>query len=318
MIKFLLLMKKFNLTIALLFSSVFVFASADKDVATIAPDSSIGLSADEMLILALLAFAIVLLIAAVVLFNALKIIVKEQKNPAPFKKYVAPEPLDYVEWMKIKRLRPNIWTKILSLKPLEQEHELIIPHAYDGIHELDNPVPRWFNLLFLGTVIIAVSYLYYYHVGEYGEKQDQEYATEMQKAAEDKRKFLAKSADKIDENSVKIDQTLVTNGKGVFDANCVACHGDKAQGLVGPNLTDEFWLHGGSVNEIFKTVKYGVPAKGMVSWEKNLSSKNIAEVVNYIISLQGSKPANAKAPQGEKYESKSVEDSVKNESIPTK
>ncbi|MCY1548105.1 cytochrome c oxidase, cbb3-type, subunit III [compost metagenome] len=138
----------------------------------------------------------------------------------------------------------------------------------------------------------------------------------MAKAEVDKRKFLAQSTGSYDENSVKLDASLIANGKNVYDANCVACHGDQGQGgAVGPNLVDEYWLHGGSINDIFKTIKYGVPEKGMVSWEKNLSAKNISEVTNYIMSLSGTKPANAKAPQGELYkaESESVQDTVKNE-----
>lgn len=264
---------------------------------------SIGLTTSELLIVALFIFAFVALLATFIMLNTLKVIIKERNNPAPFVKYQAPEPLDYGEWLKLKNRKPNIWTKLLSLKPIEQEESLIIPHAYDGIHELNNPVPRWFNILFYGTMIFAVGYLYYYHIAD-GPKQDQEYATEMEKAAEDKRIFLARAAEKFDENSVKLDGALIENGKTVFNTNCVACHGEHGQGTVGPNLTDQFWLHGGSINDIFKTVKYGVAAKGMASWEKNLSSKNIAEVVNYIMSLQGTRPANPKAPQGEKYEVK--------------
>lgn len=243
---------------------------------------------------------------------------KEQLHPTPYQKYVPEPPLSYEEWQKQRKIKPGIWSKLLELKPIEEEKELVIPHAYDDIHELNNPVPKWFNLLFYGTMIFAVGYLYYYHIGEYGQKQDQEYETELAKADADKRSFLAKSVNKVDENTIKVDKALIANGKSVFLANCIACHGEHGQGLVGPNLTDEFWLHGGSISDIFKTIKYGVPAKGMVSWEKSMSATNIAEVANYIVSLQGSKPANAKAPQGEKYEAKLATDTLKNESSPKK
>lgn len=275
---------------------------------------SIGLSTTELLIYALLIFAAVLLFATIMIFNAFKLMIKSKNELTTYKPVEDERPLDYEEWAKLKKDKPNIWTKLLSLKPLEEEESLVIPHAYDGIHELNNPIPRWFNVLFYGTLIFAAGYLYYYHIGD-GPRQDQEYITELENADVAKKAFLAKSAEKFDENSVKVDPELITNGKVIFKTNCVACHGDNAQGTIGPNLTDEFWLHGGSVNDIFKTVKYGVPAKGMTSWEKNLSSKNIAEVANYILSLQGSKPANAKAPQGEKYEAKSVKDTVQNETI---
>ncbi|RYY70511.1 MAG: c-type cytochrome [Chitinophagaceae bacterium] len=307
-------MKKFNLTLFILIFSFEAFSAAKETIVPVTNEPSIGLSSAELLIIASLLFAIVSLFATVALLKALKVMVKERINPTPFVKYEAPEPLDYVEWLKLKNSKPNIWTKLLSLKPIQEEESIIIPHAYDGIHELNNPVPRWFNVLFYGTLIFAVCYLYYYHIGD-GPRQDQEYTTEIEKANEEKKAFLAKSAEKFDENSIKIDGAMIANGKTIYARSCAACHGDTGQGLIGPNLTDEFWLHGGSINDVFKTVKYGVSEKGMASWEKTLSSKNIAEVANFIMSLQGSKPANSKAPQGEKYEPKSVKDTVINETI---
>lgn len=308
-------MKKLNLTFAILLTSLSLFAADPTD--TVADGPSIGLTSSELLIVALFIFALVSLFATYILLKALRVILDERKNPTPYIKYQDPEPLDYVEWVKLKKRKPNIWTKILSLKPIEEENQLLIPHAYDGIQELNNPVPKWFSILFYGTIIFAACYLYYYHIGD-GPLQEQEYATEIEKAAEAKKAFLSKAAEKFDEHTVKIDSSLIANGKNVFMANCIACHGEHGQGLVGPNLTDEFWLHGGSVSDVFKTVKYGVPAKGMASWEKNLSSKNIAEVVNYILSLQGTKPQNPKAPQGEKFKAVNVSDTVKNESATTK
>jgi len=200
----------------------------------------------------------------------------------------------------------------LSLKPIEQEKDMMIPHDYDGIKELNNPVPGWFNFLFYGTMIFGAIYLYYYHFSG-GPNQDVEYQKEMEKAAKDKIAFLAKSSEKYDESSVKIEPAMIEEGKAVYNANCTACHGAVGEGIVGPNLTDEFWIHGGTINDVFKTIKYGVLDKGMTSWEKTLSSKKIAQVSNYIMSLQGSHPANAKAPQGEKYVPESTTDSVKNE-----
>jgi cytochrome c oxidase cbb3-type subunit 3 len=272
-------------------------------VAITAPTENTGfrLTTTEVLIIALLIFAAVLLFVTIILFNAFKITLKERNNLKPYQPYTDPTPLAYEDWLKQNKTKPSIWTKLLSLKPIEKEEELIIPHAYDGIHELNNRVPTWFNVLFYGTMIIAVGYFYYYHIGEYGPKQDQEYENEIEKAAIDKIAFLAKSGEKYDENSIKVDPNLIVKGKQVFTNNCKACHGEYGQGSIGPNLTDNFWLHGGSINEIFKTIKYGVPAKGMVSWEKNLSSKNIAELSNYILSLKGSNPANPKAPQGNVY-----------------
>lgn len=273
-------------------------ANEAEDSAVVIPEPSLGISTSELLIVTLLLFSIILLFVSVTLYKSFKVIYNEQKNPTP---YVNPQDRKLAEWKSEVVEKPSIWIKLLSLKPLSAEKDLEIPHAYDGIKELDNPIPTWFNVLFYSTAIFAMGYIYYYHIGNYGERQDDEYKTEVAKADIDKQKFLAKSGSAVDENSVKIDPSQIVVGKGIFDANCVACHGDKGQGLVGPNLTDEYTLHGGDIKDIFKVVKYGVPEKGMVSWEKNMSSANMSAVVNYIISLKGSNPANAKAPQGEKY-----------------
>lgn len=301
-------MKKIKLSLLILLWSIGV-VNAQEITIPIIPEPSIGLNTTELLVIALLLFAIILLVVAVTLFNTFKLIYKEQVAPEPYKKPIKAELLDYEVWLKQKKSKPSRWSKWLGLKPIEQEKDMLLPDNYDGIHELNNPTPTWFNLLFGATLLFAAGYLYYYHIGD-GPKQDTEYETEMAKAAEEKRKYLAKFSTNVDENSVVIDSKLIANGKGVFDANCAACHGDKGQGTVGPNLTDEFWLHGGSINDIFKVVKYGVPEKGMVSWEKNLTAQNISEVSNYIVSLQGTKPAAAKAPQGIKYEAKAAIDSL--------
>ncbi|MFN0289777.1 cbb3-type cytochrome c oxidase N-terminal domain-containing protein [Pedobacter helvus] len=303
-------MKKFSLLIILLATAVGSFAqegaTAAEQAKMIIPEPSLGISTTELLIITLLVFSVILLFVAITLYKSFKVIYQESKNPTPYKTK-EDKRLEYEEWVKLHGEKPSIWNKLLSLKPLSAEKDLEIPHAYDGIKELNNPVPAWFNVLFYGTLIFAAGYLYYYHIGEHGERQDDEYKTEMAKADLAKQKFLAKSASSVDENSVKVDPSQIAVGKGVFDANCIACHGQHGEGLVGPNLTDEFWLHGGSVKDIFKVVKYGVPEKGMVSWEKNMSSANISAVTNYILSLQGSKPANPKAPQGEKYDAATVE-----------
>ena len=297
-------MKKINLAVFFLWLSTGI-ASAQETTTQATPEPSIGLTSSELLVVALLLFAVILLVATAFIFKAFKQLYTEQIHPVPYQKPAIPELLDYETWLALHKNKPGIWTKLMGLKPLAAEKDMLLPEAYDGIHELNNPSPTWFNLLFGATFLFAVGYLYYYHVAD-GPRQDTEYQTEMVKAAEEKRVFLAKFSTNYDEQSVKLDTKLIAKGKSVFDANCVACHGNNGQGTVGPNLTDEFWLHGGSVNEVFKTVKYGVPEKGMISWEKNLNAQNIAEVSNYIMSLQGTKPAGAKAPQGEKYMPKSA------------
>ncbi|ADY50952.1 cytochrome c class I [Pseudopedobacter saltans DSM 12145] len=194
----------------------------------------------------------------------------------------------------------TFWQKVLSLRPLSEEKDLVIEHEFDGIRELDNPTPGWFMYLFYATIIFAVVYLLNFHVFKLGKLQDEEYVAEMEQAEAAKEAFLAKSANRVDETTVTYsnDPAVISAGQAIFNKNCVACHGDKAQGTVGPNLTDDYWLHGGTIKNIFKTIKYGVPDKGMISWEKQLTPKEIAEVSTYIKSLRGSNPSGAKEPQG--------------------
>lgn len=304
-------MKKISLFIPLLFFINVAFAANEtQTVPAVIAEPGLGINQSELLILLLLIFAVILLVVAITLLKAFKVMYQEQLHPGIYQIPVPDKPLNYEDWLKQKKKGKSVWEKILSLKPIEQEKDLEIPHAYDGIKELDNPVPAWFNWLFFSTMFFAAAYLFYYHIGGYGDLQDQEYENEMARAKVEKAAYLEKSANAIDENSVKADNTpmILAEGKTIFDANCQVCHGDKGQGIIGPNLTDDYWLHGGGVNNIFKTIKYGVPEKGMVSWEKTLNPKQISAVTNFILSLQGTNPVGGKAPQGEKYEAENPQD----------
>jgi cytochrome c oxidase cbb3-type subunit 3 len=210
--------------------------------------------------------------------------------------------MNAVKPKKVKKPKAEVWQKLLSLKPMAEEQELLIAHDYDGIQELDNPIPAWFMYLFYGSIIFAAGYLLNYHVFKTGKLQYAEYRTEMAQADLEKKIFLSKAANRVDENSVKLvhDPAVIASGQAIFKSTCAPCHGDHAQGNVGPNLTDDYWLHGGKINDLFKTIKYGVLAKGMPTWEKQLTPKQISDVANYIKSLHGSNPAGAKEPQGTK------------------
>ncbi|WP_299762331.1 cbb3-type cytochrome c oxidase N-terminal domain-containing protein [uncultured Pontibacter sp.] len=172
-------------------------------------------------------------------------------------------------------------------------------HDFDGIQEYDNDLPPWWKMMFYVSIVFAVGYMLHFHVFNTGLLQAQEYEMEMEQAAI----LAAKNADDpnaVTNYEVLTDAAALESGKSLFMMNCAACHGQEGQGTVGPNLTDEYWLHGGDVNNIFKTVKFGVPAKGMVPWQGKLTKDQMLEVSSYILSLQGSNPANAKEPQGEK------------------
>ncbi|MGV3685595.1 MAG: cbb3-type cytochrome c oxidase N-terminal domain-containing protein [Daejeonella sp.] len=256
----------------------------------------------EILVVVFILTALIILIASLAMLKAFKVIAREMRNPTPFVVVAeAPEPLDYEAWLEKQKSKPGIWARLLGLKPISEEKDLIMHHEFDGIAELDNPTPAWFMWLFYGSIAFAFSYMMYFHVLDYGKMQEEEYEIEMAQAKVAKDAYLAKAGNNIDENSVKenLAPEVTSAGQAIYNTNCVACHGDKGQGSVGPNLTDTFWLHGGTVNNVFKTIKYGVPEKGMIPWEKTLSPKQIADVANYIISLKGSNPPNAKAPQGQ-------------------
>lgn len=202
----------------------------------------------------------------------------------------------------------SIWTGSLSgAVAIEEEKDILMDHEYDGIMELDNKLPPWWLYMFYFTIAFGVVYIAYYHFSD-GPSQLEEYNTEMAIAEEEKAAFLASSANNVDETNAELltDAAAIAAGKEKFDMLCIACHsasGGSTQNPpgVGPNLTDEYWLHGGGIKNIFKTIKYGVPTKGMISWETQLSPRQIQEVSSYIISLQGTNPENAKEPQGEKW-----------------
>lgn len=256
----------------------------------------------EINIIVFIITALIILVAALSMLTAFKAIAQEMINPTPYLPPQPVQPKEFSEWKTAKSDAPGIWTKILGLKPLSDEKDIMMEHQFDGISELDNPTPAWFMWLFYSTIAFAFIYMVYFHVLGYGLMQEEEYEIEMVAAQAERKIFLASSSNNIDESSVKVstDAETMNAGKSVFAANCVACHGDKGQGSVGPNLTDEYWLHGGTVGSLFKTIKYGVPEKGMISWEKMLTPKQISDVSNYILSLKGTNPPNGKAPQGDK------------------
>ncbi len=204
---------------------------------------------------------------------------------------------------KVKQQTASWWERFNKTKTVDAATELSedMGHDFDGIRELDNPTPPWWKWGFYFSIAFAVIYLWTYHVAHSAPSQLEELAIANTKAAEAKEEYLKKAANNIDENSVQLltDAGELEEGKKLFGTNCAACHGTKGEGMVGPNLTDKFWLHGGKINEIFKTIKYGVPDKGMRSWQEDLSPKQIAQLASFIRSIQGSNPPNAKEAQGQ-------------------
>ena len=175
-----------------------------------------------------------------------------------------------------------------------------IEHEFDGIKELNNPIPPWLLYLWYISVTVAVVYFVYYHVYELGDLQDAEYENEMAKAEAKLEKHRAESG-KIAMVVLTDDGSLAAGEVIYKEKLCATCHGMLGEGnAIGPNLTDNYWLHGnGSVKDIFNTIKNGVPTKGMTPYKDQLGDKQIIQVSSYIIeNLVGSNPPNAKDPQG--------------------
>jgi cytochrome c oxidase cbb3-type subunit 3 len=194
----------------------------------------------------------------------------------------------------------KVWNKINPTLPVEREDEIKLEdHEYDGIVELGNKMPPWLQFIFYVTILFAVIYAPYYLLG-YGKTMDEKYQDELAIAELERAERMKNSLNNVDENNVQLVQTgdVLNAGKETFVQFCVACHGNGGEGGVGPNLTDDYWIHGGSINDIFKTIKYGVPEKGMISWQDLVTPKQMGEVANYIKSLYGTNPPNAKEPQG--------------------
>jgi cytochrome c oxidase cbb3-type subunit 3 len=207
--------------------------------------------------------------------------------------------------------KPTWWErfsqKMNAAVPVEEETTIELEHSYDGIKELDNHLPPWWKWLFYGTIGWSAVYIFVFHIANTLPLQGDEYQNEVALAEEQSRKLKASQpVQEIDENALAFTPdsvTLITNGKTVFtDNNCGSCHRvDGGGNSIGPNLTDEYWLHGGHIKNVFATVKNGVVEKGMPAWGKVLSPQQVRDVTYYVLSLQGTNPANAKKPQGEIY-----------------
>lgn len=196
----------------------------------------------------------------------------------------------------------NLFRKLNQTVALEEEHMLDLKHDYDGIRELDNKVPGWWRYAFYASILFGGIYLYRMFVAETLPTQLQELKQANYIAALRKEEYLKNAANNVDEHSVKmLDAAGIAEGAALFGRNCLACHGDKGQGGVGPNLTDDYWLHQGGLKDIFHSIKYGWPEKGMKSWKDDFSPGQIAQLTSYIKSISGTKPPGAKEPQGTIY-----------------
>ncbi|HLP14859.1 MAG TPA: cbb3-type cytochrome c oxidase N-terminal domain-containing protein [Bacteroidota bacterium] len=183
--------------------------------------------------------------------------------------------------------------------PSAEEDAPALDDEFDGIRELDNRVPPWFNYLFYGSMVFAAAYLMNFHILKSSKLSFGEYQDELAAAAL-QRQIMIASQGSIDESKLVALKNPADLKAGMenFKKYCVSCHGPEAGGVVGPNLTDQYWIHGGGIKNVYTTIKMGVPAKGMISWQLVFSPKQIQELASYVLSLQGTNPVGGKAPQG--------------------
>lgn len=175
-------------------------------------------------------------------------------------------------------------------------------HEIDGIQEYDNKLPNWWLYTLYATMVFAVGYWFHYHVGQFGEGPEAQYQAEVAKANAEQAARIKAAGVMTPEALVALakDKGTVEQGKQVFAATCASCHRQDGGGVVGPNLTDEFWIHGGAPERVYKTIKDGVPDKGMPAWMPVLGPERVSAVSAYVLSLRGTNVAGGKAPQGER------------------
>ena len=249
-------------------------------------------------VLALLGLILLVIIALEIVASASNNIINQLMTPEGRERKEALDSMPLSELPFIK----NILQKLTKTRPLSSEKEIELEHDYDGIKELDNDLPPWWVYLFYATVIFGVIYIGKYHLFG-GDNQIQELEKDMMIAQKEIEEYKKTAPDLLTADKVVLltDAGDIAAGKAIFDANCVACHRADGGGGIGPNLTDEYWILGGDVKEIFNTImEGGRDGKGMVAWKQQIKPSDIQKVASYILSLQGKNPADGKAPEGDK------------------
>ena len=192
------------------------------------------------------------------------------------------EPSKLVVWVK------DTYIKLLGSKPIEEEGEIILDHNYDGIKELDNNLPPWWIYGFYATIVFGVIYMVRYHVLN-ADDQFAEYEIEYAEAQRAIEEYKKTAKNLVDINTVELltEATDLNAGQKIFEVNCVVCHMADGGGGIGPNLTDEYWILGGGIKNVFKTVSEGGrDGKGMVAWKASLKPLEIAQVSSYLLNSQ--------------------------------
>lgn len=210
---------------------------------------------------------------------------------------------DYEDSLSLKESTwyKDLMHKLTKTQPMEKEGDLLMDHDYDGIKELDNNLPPWWVYLFYICIVFGVVYVAKYELFG-GDDQEMELKKELAQAKIDVDEYMKTAPDLMDEKTVVLltDAPSLDAGKEIFATNCVACHRADGGGQIGPNLTDDRWILGGGIKNLFHTITNGGrDGKGMIAWKGTLKPKEIQKVASYILSLQGSNPKDPKEAEGE-------------------
>lgn len=243
-----------------------------------------------------LLLVLLILVAIEAIIGALENIMLHKLDEEAKARFLAEKESAYkFTWFK------NTYKKLLGSKPVEEEWEIILDHNYDGIKELDNNLPPWWLYGFYISIIFAAIYLLRFHVFD-GANQFNELETEIAEARTAIEAYKKTAKDLVDANTVTLltDAADLNAGKAIFETTCVACHMIDGGGGIGPNLTDKHWILGGDIKSVFHTISEGGRSgKGMVAWKTQLKPAEIAQVASYVLSFQGTTPANPKEAEGD-------------------
>jgi len=252
---------------------------------------------EQPIIMLFLLLVLLILIAIEAIVSSMDNILYQSLNEEAKAKYDAQK----VKTPKIITWLSTTYKKLLGQKPVEEEHEIILDHNYDGIKELDNSLPPWWLYGFYASIIFGAIYLLRYHVFN-GDTQFDELETEYAEAKIAIENYKKNAKDLVDINTVEILTELsdLKVGQAIFETNCVACHKADGGGGIGPNLTDNYWISGGGIKDVFRTVSEGGrDGKGMIAWKTMLKPAEMAQVSSYVLQFQGTTPAEPKAPEGD-------------------
>tara|TARA_R110000796_G_scaffold37722_4_gene95358 strand:- start:263206 stop:264144 length:939 start_codon:yes stop_codon:yes gene_type:complete len=244
-----------------------------------------------MLMVLILLIAIELILSSIenVMFQTLTDEAKERYLTSKSKR---------LEWVWGKK----VYKKMLGSKSIETESEIILDHNYDGIRELDNKLPPWWVYMFYASILFGIIYMLRFHVfNDYD--QALEYEQEVAAAKLEIEEYKKNAKDLVDETTVELltEASDIKAGETIFKSNCIPCHMADGGGGIGPNLTDNYWILGGGIKNVFHTISEGGrDGKGMIAWKQTLKPVEIAQVASYVLTIiNGTPPANPKAEEGD-------------------